>query len=319
MDVEVELTNDSEHLIQILGDRIEELERTLHDDEEFCNKDIDATYQAGLNYLKNFQEKFHEKLNELKIKLERIREENLQISKQNKQQFDDEIEEINQLFSSGKHQEAVEKFRDYEKRFEQRTTVINNIPKLFMKNIDIQQYFSFDKPLSIPQTPSYDNKQNSLDHNKPLIKTYPPSQKPFELDYNKSEDDENNEREFTRSSSFSQSKHLNTQRSVPNNCFIIKESKSPLSTATSRPVRFSTRLPPSPSPTSKSLPVTEHDTVTSSLVQSSILNSHGNIPSHSQVRLTPSSPNINASLYQRQISTVKTSKGELTQNFGNNL
>ncbi|CAF3006800.1 unnamed protein product [Rotaria sp. Silwood2] len=100
---------------------------------------------------------------------------------------------------------------------------------------------------------------------------------------------------------------------------IIKESKSPLSTATSRPVRFSTRLPPSPSPTSKSLPVTEHDTVTSSLVQSSILNSHGNIPSHSQVRLTPSSPNINASLYQRQISTVKTSKGELTQNFGNNL
>ena len=41
---------------------------------------------------------------------------------QNKKQFDDEIEEINQLFSSGKHSEALEKFQDYEKRFQQRTS-----------------------------------------------------------------------------------------------------------------------------------------------------------------------------------------------------
>ncbi|CAF0909335.1 unnamed protein product [Rotaria sp. Silwood1] len=305
--MDVELTNDSEKLIQILGDRIEEIERTLHDDEDFCNKDIDATYQAGLNYLKNFQEKFQEKLNELKIKLEQIREENKQISKQNQKQFDDEIEEINQLFSLGKHQEAVEKFQDYEKRFEQRNTLINNVPKLFMKNIDIQQYFSFDKPLTIPQISSNDNKRNSFDHIKPLIKIQCHSQKLIESDYMKSEDDENSERELK-----SQSKCLDTQRSLPNNYFINKEPKSPLLNAIPRPIRFSTRLQPSPSPTSKSLSMNEQDLINSSSVQSSILTSRGNIPNHTQVRQVPSSPNINSSLYQRQISTTNITKEELT-------
>jgi len=102
-----ELTNDSEELIKILGDRIEEIEHILNDDEDFCNKDIDATYQTALKFLKTFEIKFNEKLNELKIKLDQIREENINISKQNQKQFDDEIEIINQLFSSGKHQEGL--------------------------------------------------------------------------------------------------------------------------------------------------------------------------------------------------------------------
>jgi hypothetical protein len=108
MDVESP-NNNFEELIQFLGDRIEQIERTLTEDEDFCNKDIDATYQAALNYLKIFEIKFNTKLNELKIKLDRIREENVHISKQNKQQFDDQIEEINQLFCSGKHQEGFER------------------------------------------------------------------------------------------------------------------------------------------------------------------------------------------------------------------
>ncbi|CAF0907236.1 unnamed protein product [Rotaria sordida] len=313
--MDVELTNESEELIQTLGNRIEEIERTLYDDEDFCNKDIDATYQAGLNYLKNFQEKFHEKLNELKIKLEQIREENLQISKQNKKQFDDELEIINQLFSSGKHQEAVEKFQDYEKRFEQRKTLINNIPKLFIKNIDIQQYFSFDKPLSISQTSSNDKNRNSLDHIKPLMKPEHYTQKSIESDYTKSEDDDNNEKDINKSSSVIQPKRFDTQRSLSNYNSINKESKSPISPATARLMRFSTRLPPSPSPSSKSLPVTEHDTVTPSLLHSNSLNSGRNIPNYTQVRPIPSSPNINSSLNQRQISTVKSSKGELTLTY----
>jgi hypothetical protein len=102
-----ELTNDSEELIKILGDRIEEIEHTLNDDEDFCNKDIDATYQTSLKFLNTFEIKFNEKLNELKIKLDQIREENINTSKQNQKQFDDEIEVINQLFSSGKHQEGL--------------------------------------------------------------------------------------------------------------------------------------------------------------------------------------------------------------------
>jgi IMP dehydrogenase/GMP reductase len=108
MDVEVEPPNDSEELIKLLGDRIEDLERILIDDEDFCNKDIDATYQAALKYTKSLEEKCHEKLNELKIKLDQIRGENLNVSKQNKKQFDDEIDDINLLFSSGKHQEGLE-------------------------------------------------------------------------------------------------------------------------------------------------------------------------------------------------------------------
>jgi hypothetical protein len=106
MKMDVELPNESEELIKFLADRIEEIERALADDEDFCNKDIDATYQAALNYFQSFQRKFDEKLNELKVKLDKIREENSKTSKQNQKQFDDEIEEINQLFSSGKHQEG---------------------------------------------------------------------------------------------------------------------------------------------------------------------------------------------------------------------
>ncbi len=105
--MDVELANDAEELIRVFGDRIEEIERTIIDDEDFCNKDIDATYQQALKYLKNFQNKFYEKLTELENKLDQIRTENINISKQNKKQFDDEIEIINQLFSSGKHQEGL--------------------------------------------------------------------------------------------------------------------------------------------------------------------------------------------------------------------
>lgn len=107
--MEVDLANDSEQLIQSLGDGIERLERTLTEDESFCNKDIDATYQAALNYFKAFQESFNKKLDELKKKLDQLREENAAISKQNSKQFNDEIDEINNLFSSGKHQEGLNK------------------------------------------------------------------------------------------------------------------------------------------------------------------------------------------------------------------
>lgn len=104
--MDIDLTNTSEELIKNLNDRIEEFERMLDDDEYFCNQDIDATYKIAENFLKKFEIKFSEKLNELKIKLHHIREENFNISKQNKKQFDNEIEQINKLYISGKHQEG---------------------------------------------------------------------------------------------------------------------------------------------------------------------------------------------------------------------
>jgi hypothetical protein len=196
--MDVESTDDSIELIKNLGDRIENIERTLYEDEDFCNKDLDATYEAALKCVKNIEEKLNEKLIEFKIKLEQTREENIKISKQNKKQFDDEIEEINQLFSSGKHQEAVDKFQDYEKRFQQRTTNIQNIPKLYMNDIDINRYFSIDKPISIPPTPSSDEKRTSFDHIKPNIKAQYYSQKPNDVDLLKKDDDDSSEKEFQR-------------------------------------------------------------------------------------------------------------------------
>ena len=102
----VEFAYDSEEFIRTLADRITEIEHTLFDDEDFCNKDLDATYQAAAKYVQKLQNQFGEKLNDLKNKLDRLREENVNISKQNKKQFDDQIEEINQIFISGKHQEG---------------------------------------------------------------------------------------------------------------------------------------------------------------------------------------------------------------------
>jgi IMP dehydrogenase/GMP reductase len=106
MKMSVEPANDPEELIQYLSDRVEEIERALHDDEDFCNRDIDATYQAALRYVQSLEEKFREKLQELKKKLDQVRDENLKTSKQNRKQFDEETDVINQLFSSGKHQEG---------------------------------------------------------------------------------------------------------------------------------------------------------------------------------------------------------------------
>jgi hypothetical protein len=56
-----------------------------------------------------------------------------------------------------------------------------------MNDIDINQYFSIDKPIIIPLTPSNINKQNSLDNIK-QIKT----------DFLKKENDDTNEQEFSR-------------------------------------------------------------------------------------------------------------------------
>jgi hypothetical protein len=73
---------------------------------------------------------------------------------------------------------AWKKFKDYEKSFEQRTTVIQHIPKLNMNETDIQQYFSSDyksnKSSPIQSTnvisstiiiKSNDDIQNSVDDN----------------------------------------------------------------------------------------------------------------------------------------------------------
>ena len=108
--MDVEISINSEEIINYLSDRIECIERTLSEDEDFCNEEIDATYQAAKKFFEHLQIRFNEKLTELEQKLDHSREENVQLSEKNKKQFDEEIDEINQLFSSGKHQEGLKDF-----------------------------------------------------------------------------------------------------------------------------------------------------------------------------------------------------------------
>jgi hypothetical protein len=97
-----ELFKDPDRLFEHLGDRIDDMSRTLDDDENFCNQDVDATLQ----YVQNIEKKFSDKIEELKIKLEEIRRENQTTSEQNKKQFQEEIQEISGLFGIGKHPEG---------------------------------------------------------------------------------------------------------------------------------------------------------------------------------------------------------------------
>jgi hypothetical protein len=89
-----------------------------------------------------------------------------------------------------------------------------------------------------------------------------------------------------------------------------------VSTRSPRPFRLSTRIPILSS--SKSLPVGERDIDTPTLlIQSNHRNSRENISNNIPVRSTPTSPNIIPPLMQRQISTIKTSKGEsLSPTYG---
>ena len=61
-----ELVKDPERLYEHLADQINEISRILNDDEDFCNKDIDATTQ----YMKTMEKKMIEKFRELENKLE---------------------------------------------------------------------------------------------------------------------------------------------------------------------------------------------------------------------------------------------------------
>jgi hypothetical protein len=57
-----------------------------------------------------------------------------------------------------------------------------------MKDIDINQYLSFDKPIDIPVTPLNDTKQDSFENIKQTIKT----------DFFKKEDKDLNEQEYNK-------------------------------------------------------------------------------------------------------------------------
>lgn len=102
-----ESINPSEDIREILANRIEIVERILIDDEDFCTREIESTYEAAKIYFNQLQTQINSKLNQLKLKLDLIRQENFQLCKRNQKQFDNELETVNELFSSGKHIEGL--------------------------------------------------------------------------------------------------------------------------------------------------------------------------------------------------------------------
>ncbi|CAF3328823.1 unnamed protein product [Rotaria socialis] len=130
--------SDPQKLEAYLQERIQQIEETLDDDENFCNREIDATNK----YIEKTEKKFHEKIHELKAKLEDIRVKNKKTSEENKAQFNNDITEVIDLFRANNYDQARKKFEDCEKRFEQRTTCIQQVPKLRMKESDIDELFT---------------------------------------------------------------------------------------------------------------------------------------------------------------------------------
>ncbi|UJR27168.1 hypothetical protein I4U23_008466 [Adineta vaga] len=282
--------NDVEELIQNLGDRIEDIERILYDDEEFCNKDIDVTYQTAIKYIRTIEDKFQEKLTELKQKLDRVREENLKISKQNRKQFDEETETINQLFLSGKYEEAKQKLQIYEKYVQQRVTLIHTIPRLYMNDIDVNRYFSIDKPISIPVVPVQEIKQEQLKSMKQANEYF-------------------NEQECDRACSDIRHKRSDSQQVPTNNNSTGKDAKSPINTVSTRSLRISTRLTSSPS--NKNLSLSDSDRITPPSEQNNYVNPRESMQNSTLVRPVLSTPNV-ISTFDRQFKfTPRTTRTEV--------
>lgn len=103
------LSKDPDKLLEYLADRIETMNRVLDDDESFCNKDIETSKR----YIKTIEEKFLQQTQKLKDKLEQLRLENEQVSKENKEQYTREIENINELFSTNKYEGLLKSFIIY--------------------------------------------------------------------------------------------------------------------------------------------------------------------------------------------------------------
>ena len=95
--------DDPKELFNYLQNQINEYDEALKDDEEFCSKDIDATFE----YLKNIEEKFQKKIHEYRIKLEQLRIQNRQVSQRNRDEFVTQKQMIRQFYDNQKYSQGL--------------------------------------------------------------------------------------------------------------------------------------------------------------------------------------------------------------------
>lgn len=98
-----ELLSDPSRLVTYLRRRKEEIEETLNDDEEFCDKDIDAS----IDYIEDIEKKFNEKIIKVKKKLQNIRLKNKDTSEKNKKKFDTSFTELQELIAANKYEQGL--------------------------------------------------------------------------------------------------------------------------------------------------------------------------------------------------------------------
>ena len=156
-----ELLDDPEALRRSLADRIEEVERTLHDDEDFCEQELVDTYAAARSHVESLEEQLRARLDAFRHELDRIREANRTTTEKNRKQLHEHVDAVNRAFTSENYRQgrcqrissrqtpsicslsAVESFNDYKRDFEQRTVLLENIPQLQMWDIDVDACLSF--------------------------------------------------------------------------------------------------------------------------------------------------------------------------------
>ncbi|CAF2148630.1 unnamed protein product [Rotaria magnacalcarata] len=262
--------SDPQKLVEYLGTSIQEIQETLDDDENFCNREIDATNK----YIEKVEKKFHEKIRELKAKLEDIRVKNKKTSEENKEQFYNYFTEVDSLLNAKNYDQALKKFKDCEKRFEQRTTYIQQIPKLRIKESDIDELFTSEcktnKPAVqlIPVAPSIlqrstindndddDDESNGKNQSQINRKQKLRQEKIIESvnmnqnDEETEEDKDLKEKDSDLSTFGIQSKRAAAQSTTENTNAITNVNQAPVTTTNLGPrFRFSTRLnPPSTNP-----------------------------------------------------------------------
>ena len=101
-----EFLDDPKVLCQSLADCIEDIERTLNDDEDFCEQDIAATYAAAVNHVQSLEDKLRARLDELRHELDRMQEVNRTTSEKHRKQLHERIEAVNHAFTSDNYRQG---------------------------------------------------------------------------------------------------------------------------------------------------------------------------------------------------------------------
>ncbi|CAF1132470.1 unnamed protein product [Adineta ricciae] len=144
LDADAKLLQDPNKLCEYFLDNIESMNRSLTDETDFLNNDIEACYE----HIEKIKEKFLKKIEEFSKNLEDIRRQNEELSGANKNLLDNASSKISELFESQRYTEALEEYRAYEKRFNERKRVKNEMLNFRRNEQDIDRFFSTNSPLN---------------------------------------------------------------------------------------------------------------------------------------------------------------------------